>query len=118
MKKIEISAKTKKILGYVGGAIAVVGAVAGAVYLVKRGQDMSARIAEHEAEGQRILNALSNAMQHPDNSVEIFEGLDNAGNVVASLVVDADFNVDDIGSSITFMNELGNHFTMETTSLG
>ena len=56
MKKIEISAKTKKILGYVGGAIAVVGAVAGAVYLVKRGQDMSARIAEHEAEGQRILN--------------------------------------------------------------
>lgn len=117
MKKIELSAKTKKILSYIGGAIAVVGAVAGTVYLYKKGAEFRARVAAHEEEGQAILDALNKAMHHPDDSVQIFDGIDKTGETVASLVVDSKFNMADIGAIVEFTDGHGNCFTTKTITI-
>lgn len=118
MKKIELSAKTKKIFKYVGGSIAVVGAVAGTVYLCKHGKELKLNGLLNKYKFNGFKCGRYDFVPCSDDSVMIFEGLDKTGKTVASLVINSDFNYDEIGTEITFMDDLGFHFTTETVGVG
>jgi len=118
MKKIELSVKTKKTIKYVGGAIAAVGTVVGTLYFCKHRKELELSDLLNKYMFNGFKCGRRDFVPCPDDSVMIFEGVDKAGKTVASLVIDSDFNYDEIGTEITFIDDLGFHFTTETVGVG